>query len=560
MKTFRTPALSNRRPRTACAKSWLLLGILAALPPLASHAQVDETPYAWEFPVVTDIRGAGTLIETLREEVDRILAAGRLAPLYLSTSDHDSVGYTIYNEPGRIVLTLAWAYPYLTPLQQDAVRTYVRQEFADPVFSPWGITTYGINGNTNFPLPRSAGAPREDHPKERWWYARNDFGLRRPFLFTLYGTWLYGFRSGDWGALDSAWPAIRSRYLNYAGEVPQRLYGGMGAHIATARLAQRFGDTDARDAALANLRSALTTGLDFNAVETLARGIPGEGWRSPYGSLPDMYDSRMEGTTYRGWVFLNLTPEIGRYLAQESTTLRSAVLARHQLGKSTFPLWWLSKVSYFNRNWTGDEGSGLVPEVIGMIAPVERWVAGAPAATLARQMRGSPQGIGDCYWLEALVQAIEAHGTSVWRDVRYPPVTLEEWRQAIFGASADDPRAQWLADWDGDGISNLLERALALDPLQPESRAVQTGLSPEGRHLTLTYDEVKEAWDLQYLVEVSSDLVAWRSGADFVETTRVEDRGAVRRVTVRDRTALDQQSKRFLRLKVRALGTTLSAE
>jgi hypothetical protein len=53
-----------------------------------------------------------------------------------------------------------------------------------------------------------------------------------------------------------------------------------------------------------------------------------------------------------------------------------------------------------------------------MIAPVERWVVQAEAAELRRRTRGAPNGIGDCHWIEMLVQAIEATGTVEWRDVR----------------------------------------------------------------------------------------------------------------------------------------------
>ena len=53
-----------------------------------------------------------------------------------------------------------------------------------------------------------------------------------------------------------------------------------------------------------------------------------------------------------------------------------------------------------------------------MMAPVERWVVGTSATALRDQMRSGPTAIGDCYWLEALVQAIEATGTTTWTDVR----------------------------------------------------------------------------------------------------------------------------------------------
>ena len=379
---------------------------------------VNVTPYAWEFPVVTGVSGTDDLVAELRTEVQRVLDAGQLAPLYISYADQESVGYTVYPEPGRIVATLAWAYPHLTFAQQTAARAYVNAEFNNPTNAPWGVTAYGKNGNSNYPLPRRAGTPREDHAKERWWYERADFGNARPFLHTLYGVWLYGYRTGDWTAISNRWSAIETLYNNYGTGDAYRLYGTISVHIAMVRLADRFGDATMRTTALKNLQSRLDAGLDFNAVETYAKGTPGNEWRSPYGSYPSMYDSRMDSSTYRGWVFLNLTPEIGRYLHDADGTLRTNVLARHATGKATFPLWWLPKASYFNRSWTGDEGSGLVPEVVGMLAPVERWVVRADAGTLRAQIRGAPNGIGDCYWLEALVQAIEAHGSLHWTDVR----------------------------------------------------------------------------------------------------------------------------------------------
>jgi hypothetical protein len=50
--------------------------------------------------------------------------------------------------------------------------------------------------------------------------------------------------------------------------------------------------------------------------------------------------------------------------------------------------------------------------------PIERWVVGASAATLKDYVRSGPICIGDSYWLESLVQAIEASGSLAWVDVR----------------------------------------------------------------------------------------------------------------------------------------------
>jgi hypothetical protein len=76
--------------------------------------------------------------------------------------------------------------------------------------------------------------------------------------------------------------------------------------------------------------------------------------------------------------------------------------------------------------WAGNighdcEGIGLPREIFGMIYPVERWVADAPADQLASYMISGPDGLGDSYWLEPLVWTIEAHGATQWVDVRTAP-------------------------------------------------------------------------------------------------------------------------------------------
>ncbi|MHB9007303.1 MAG: hypothetical protein ACYDC1_10275, partial [Limisphaerales bacterium] len=122
-----------------------ILGLIAST--LIAHAQtVDVDRVAWEFPEVIEIDGAEDLVATLRSEIQRVLEAGRLAPLYLSHADQESVGYTVYQEPGRIVTTLAWAYPHLSDAMRTAVRAYVNDEFNNPTNAPWGRTAYGKNG------------------------------------------------------------------------------------------------------------------------------------------------------------------------------------------------------------------------------------------------------------------------------------------------------------------------------------------------------------------------------------------------------------------------------
>ncbi len=116
---------------------------------------------------------------------------------------------------------------------------------------------------------------------------------------------------------------------------------------------------------------------------------------------------------YQGWMFLDLCPEVGRYLSDH---VKVAVLQRDEEGLKKYPFFWLREVPYDSR-WTGDEGLGIPTELMGMIVPIERWVAGASFNKLSGYLRSAPICIGDCYWLEALVQAIEASGSTEWVQV-----------------------------------------------------------------------------------------------------------------------------------------------
>lgn len=389
----------QRNLTLASAVAAVLLAAAAALaaPPLAPE---DVERYAWQFPVTSGVKGADDLVAELRQECRAITAAGHLAPLRIEYGDILGDSYWVYTEPGRIITTLAWAWPHLAPQEQNAVRKYVAAELADDRFAPWGPC----------PMPRDVGTRRELHPMDKVWGADKPVAGRRPSVHTLYGLWLYGYRSGDWPAVERYWEKIKRCYHDRMSE--GNLYGTMGAHVAMARMGEQFKDPLTRDAALATLALQLAAGRDFAAVEENARSRP-DAARAPYGP---MYDARKEGLVYPGWVFLNLTPEIARYIEE---TLSSAVLQRHALGRRMYPFWWLHEAPYFTR-WTGDESVGLPPEIVGMMAPVERWIIGADGPTFRTYVRSAPTGLGDCYWIEMLVQAIEAHGRYAWGDVRRP--------------------------------------------------------------------------------------------------------------------------------------------
>jgi hypothetical protein len=227
------------------------------------------------------------------------------------------------------------------------------------------------------------------------------WGNKKPTMGAFYGLWLYASRSGDWEALQTHYTQITNLYAHKSGQCV--LYGAAGANIAMARIARHFKDDLTMNLAVSSATAAFQIGTNFPAIEAVTQKF----WK-------ERYEPRQRGHNHQAWMFLDLCPEAGRFLSDH---VKEATLERHREGLKRFPLFWLREAPY-NSRWTGDEGLGIPTELMGMIVPIERWVAAAPPEILARYTRSSPICIGDCYWIEALINAIEASGQTKWVDVQ----------------------------------------------------------------------------------------------------------------------------------------------
>jgi hypothetical protein len=286
---------------------------------------------------------------------------------------------------------LAAAYPHLTREQQQGVVKYVRAELASAARAPWCTKGH---------LPPDQGARRELHAfNEAWGWERywGMWGRHRPILGGFYGLWLYADRTGDWDTIKKHYGEIAAFYRARVDQAD--LYGTMGAHVAMARIARLQKDADTAGRARANAAAAFELGKSFAEIEKCTQKY-----------YKDRYAKRQLRGTYLGWMFLDLSPEVGRYLADN---VKDAVLKRHEVGLRRYPLFWLREVPY-NSRWTGDEGLGIPTELMGMIVPIDRWVAGAGKQKLVSCTRSAPICIGDCHWIEMLVDAIESFGTTRW--------------------------------------------------------------------------------------------------------------------------------------------------
>ena len=137
---------------------------------------------------------------------------------------------------------------------------------------------------------------------------------------------------------------------------------------------------------------------------------------------------------------------------------------------------------------------------------------------------------------------------------------VENWRLTYFGSIANSGDGADLADPDHDGLVNLVEYGLSLDPKVPTGGSGALGRINNGGYLEIQFTRNLERTDLTYSVQASSNLVTWTpiasisgggvavvSGAHSVAETGA---GATRTVTVEDSQATASGSPRFLRIKL----------
>jgi hypothetical protein len=86
---------------------------------------------------------------------------------------------------------------------------------------------------------------------------------------------------------------------------------------------------------------------------------------------------------------------------------------------------------------------------------------------------------------------------------------IQDWRQTIFGTTANNGTAANTADDDGDGFNNLMEYALGMNP----KSASRLGQPTMGTTTTpaLTYTYKRAQTDVTYRVETTTDPATWNS-------------------------------------------------
>lgn len=130
------------------------------------------------------------------------------------------------------------------------------------------------------------------------------------------------------------------------------------------------------------------------------------------------------------------------------------------------------------------------------------------------------------------------------------PKLVDQWRRDKFGADAGTPAiAGDLADPDLDGLSNLVEYALATNPVAGNASGLVADQETVGGnvYLRLTIPKGTGATDVTYSVEVTGDVsdpASWSGAATVVEVNSAST------LQVRDSVAMSAATRRFIRLRV----------
>ena len=141
--------------------------------------------------------------------------------------------------------------------------------------------------------------------------------------------------------------------------------------------------------------------------------------------------------------------------------------------------------------------------------------------------------------------AAYAIGSPASATVTIADLPIDGWRFAKFGASANNPPiAGDLANPDLDALPNLLEFALASDPLNPAATSLPL-IAIEGTDATLTYTRPSATGDVIFSIEKWSAPDTW--AAEYFIEDILSDDGTFR--MVKDRIPLNGATQTLLRLR-----------
>lgn len=251
------------------------------------------------------------LRQRLADEIQKIITAGHLRPGFglggaFSNLARSQVGDNLtdyWHNPLDTVLVMVRAYPYLSPLLKQQVRTYLQDELDR--YHPCDFTHVGWStgaGREGFDLPPEVVADLPNNPPTMW-SARNFAGWTGPDWkwtpHTFYALWKYAEVFGDARALfdrcqnrmqDPPDNAVLAKYPF----AHNAWIAGLQGYLELQKLAGYPPDAD-RQTTLDRLLALRASAFNKD---------------NPWG--PDSHNGGQTLAVARNFIFL--TPELGQYL------------------------------------------------------------------------------------------------------------------------------------------------------------------------------------------------------------------------------------------------------
>jgi len=130
-------------------------------------------------------------------------------------------------------------------------------------------------------------------------------------------------------------------------------------------------------------------------------------------------------------------------------------------------------------------------------------------------------------------------------------LTFARWQQANFPANTDDPAIFANEDPGNKGIRAIFRYAYGLNPQNPQASPGIPGYQIRDDHLAVSFKHPAAITDLSYLVEVSDDLLHWRSSSNDIEPLILPAfTNDAEAVSFRSTSAVSVTPKLFMRVRV----------
>lgn len=346
----------------------------------------DAARYVDEKRVVTDVGPeAGELREILAGTVRRVLEAGHLGPYYTSRGEGSAHWY--FKNPGDLVGALSAAFPHLPEPMKPKTAAYLRAEMK--AYPPW---TDVMLKNSDPDTARRNLHPLPDpdflfDAKRAW-----------PRLHNVYALWRYADATGDAEFLRGHAKAVAEFYRKHRSEAPLT-YGEMSGPIGMARLARTWGDAALEKEAGEDLRKALERGKDPAAM------------LEPSWGAYRLGRNAKDEFNLHAFFALHLAPETARFV-KDHPDVRRAAQAFIDEGTYRYPMWFVSQASCFMRLY--GESHAITPLYSKMVFPWKALVEEAEPDRLRVWVDAEDAPVGDLFFIERLVLAIEARGRAAW--------------------------------------------------------------------------------------------------------------------------------------------------